>query len=358
MSESKELKYILATQPSFWVAGINCYDHLVAVATLVARQLSVEFEGEDELGEMNNGHPADVADCVAWLLREAELLPMTTIKDIVDDYRERYHRYLATPSVESQAEFEAAIAPMLQATVDSAEAEAAPNDEPKANEPNEVAITPLQSFIDSVERNADERAAEAAAELARLRAEQPTPVQAATAELIDFTALSLQEQVEIAETIAEKIASGESIEAKAIVELYIVSAELPKAVWCALWWWEAPINKDAFFAWDHCFRGWQAAGCAAPVDPEIATDHRPRFADLGKAMKSWVVADIAQKIIDGKPSLAVASAKVFCQADSLPTLVWGKIEAIVATSQYAPLPSALTHFSYFIDGLGLGRKAD
>jgi hypothetical protein len=359
------------------------------------------------LGEMNNGHPADVADCVAWLLREAELLPMTTIKDIVDDYRERYHRYLATPSVESQAEFEAAITPMLQAVVDSAErddvviwglateeaianlasneeeiediesaddrkkpdlaglsdlarlifylaegglddaisdsaeAEAAPDDEPKANE-----------------RNADERAAEAAAELARLRAEQPTPVQAATAELIDFTALSLQEQVEIAETIAEKIASGESIEAKAIVESCIVSAELSNAVWCALWWWEAPINKDAFFAWDHCFRGWQAAGCTAPVDPEIATDHRPSFADLGKAMRAWVVADIAQKIIDGKPSLAVASAKVFCQADSLPTLVWGKIEAIVATSQYAPLPSALTHFSYFIDGLGLGRKAD
>jgi hypothetical protein len=309
MSESKELKYILATQPSFWVAGINCYDHLVAVATLVARQLSVEFEGEDELGEMNNGHPADVADCVAWLLREAELLPMTTIKDIVDDYRERYHRYLATPSVESQAEFEAAITPMLQAVVDSAEREAEPN-------------------------------------------------KGVTAELIDFTTLSAEERDEVVATIAEKIANGESVEAKAIVELYIVSAELPKAVWCALWWWEAPINKDAFFAWDHCFRGWQAAGCAAPVDPEIATDHRPRFADLGKAIKSWVVADIAQKIIDGKPSLAVASAKVFCQADSLPTLVWGKIEAIVATSQYAPLPSALTHFSYFIDGLGLGRKAD
>jgi len=285
MSESKELKYILATQPSFWVAGINCYDHLVAVATLVARQLSVEFEGEDELGEMNNGHPADVADCVAWLLREAELLPMTTIKDIVDDYRERYHRYLATPSVESQAEFEAAITPMLQAVVDSAEREAEPN-------------------------------------------------KGVTAELIDFTTLSAEERDEVVATIAEKIANGESVEAKAIVELYIVSAELPKAVWGTLWGWEAPINKDAFFAWDHCFRGWQATGCAAPVDPEIATDHRPRFADLGKAMKSWVVADIAQKIIDGRPGSAKLAIQAFCMTDTIQALVWDNLAERIKEGGY------------------------
>jgi len=167
-----------------------------------------------------------------------------------------------------------------------------------------------------------------------LRAEQPTPVQAATAELIDFTALSLQEQVEIAETIAEKIASGESIEAKAIVESYIVSAELSNAVWCALWWWEAPINKDAFFAWDHCFRGWQATGCAAPVDPEIATDHRPRFADLGKAMKSWVVADIAQKIIDGRPGSAKLAIQAFCMTDTIQALVWDNLAERIKEGGY------------------------
>jgi hypothetical protein len=129
----------------------------------------------------------------------------------------------------------------------------------KAAEPDESAIAPmLQAFVDSVERKADERAAKAAAELARLRAEPPTPAQSGTAELIDFTALSFGEKDEVVATIAEKITDGDSPSAKAIVELYIVSAELPDAVWCALWWWDAPINKDAFFAWDHCFRGWQA----------------------------------------------------------------------------------------------------
>ena len=266
MSESKELKYILATQPSFWVAGINCYDHLVAVATLVARQLSVEFEGEDELGEMNNGHPADVADCIAWLLREAELLPMTTIKDIVDDYRWQYHRYLATPSVESQAEFEAAIAPMLQATVDSAESQAVV----VRGFPEEVIalLTSNEEEIEDIE-SADDR-------------KKPDP-----AGLSDLARLIF----------------------------YLAEGGLDDAI------------SDS------------AESEAAPNDEpkaaeQIATDHRPSFADLDEAMKSWVVADIAQKIIDGRPGSAKLAIQAFCMTDTIQALVWDNLAERIKEGGY------------------------
>ena len=267
MSESKELNHIVSTCPSFWVAGINCYDHLVAVATLVARQLSVEFEGEDELGEMNNAHPADVADCVAWLLREAELLPMTTIKDIVDDYRERYHRYLAIPSVESQAEFEAAITPMLQAVVDSAERD----DVVIWGLATEEAIANLASNEEEIEdiESADDR-------------KKPDP-----AGLSDLARLIF----------------------------YLAEGGLDDAI------------SDS------------AEREAAPNDEpkaaeQIATDHRPSFADLGKAMKAWVVADIAQKIIDGRPGSAKLAIQAFCMTDTIQALVWDNLAERIKEGGY------------------------
>jgi hypothetical protein len=80
-------------------------------------------------------------------------------------------------------------------------------------------------------------------------------------------------------------------------------------------------------------------------------DNRPEFEALDMLMKAWVVYDIAKKIIEGSPSLAILSAKVFRDTDSISELVWKQIQLIVKAGKYGSFPHALSSFNHFINGL-------